>query len=62
MTVSDLIVVAPWIAFGIALLAVCFRLRRSGRRPGRDPGDPAVPARHRHTRQAGGGTRAEQEE
>ncbi len=29
MTASELVVAAPWIAFGIALLALYIRLRRS---------------------------------
>jgi hypothetical protein len=32
MTCSDLIVVARWIAFGIALTALCIWLLRSSRR------------------------------
>ena len=38
MTESFLIVVAPWIIFGVCLTAVCIRLLRA-RRPGeRSPG------------------------
>jgi len=32
MTVSDLIVAAPWIIFGVALSVLCVRLIRSGGR------------------------------
>jgi hypothetical protein len=32
MTCSDLIVAAPWIAFGIALTVLCVHLLRSSRR------------------------------
>lgn len=35
MTASELIVVLPWIVFGIALLAVLVLLRRSRRTGGR---------------------------
>jgi hypothetical protein len=35
MTASELIVALPWIAFGIALLAVLVLLRRSRRTGGR---------------------------
>jgi hypothetical protein len=36
MTGSDLLVVGPWIIFGVCLAALCIRLlrtRRSGQRP-----------------------------
>jgi hypothetical protein len=32
MTCSDLIVAAPWIVFGIALIVLCVQLLRSSRR------------------------------
>jgi len=32
MSGSDLIIAAPWIVFGIALLVLCIRLLRSHRR------------------------------
>lgn len=35
MNGSDLIVEIPWIVFGLALAAVCLRLRRFRRRSGR---------------------------
>ena len=42
MTGMDLIVVAPWVFFGVVLTAVCLRLRRSRRTaaPPREPVDP----------------------
>ena len=47
MTGTDLIVLAPWIAFAVGLAAICLLLlrshRASGFRPrGRRPGPPAV--------------------
>ncbi len=47
MTGTDLIVLVPWIAFAVALAAICLPLlrscRTSGPRPrGRRPGPPAV--------------------
>ena len=53
MSGSDLIVAAPWIAFGIALLVLCLQLRRSCRASARDPHRPAAPAQHHAARQAG---------
>lgn len=40
MTGIDLIVAAPWIAFGVALAVVCFLLLRSNHASGRGPGRP----------------------
>ena len=53
MSGSDLIVEAPWIIFGAAVLAICIRLVRS--RPARrqpEPGSPVVlrPGRLRWSR------------
>ncbi len=52
MTGSDLIVVAPWIVFAVALAAICLLLLRSRhesgprpRRPPRPVSGPAGPAR-----------------
>jgi hypothetical protein len=44
MTGNDLIVAAPWIIFGAALLAVCIRLLRSRRAAGQQPGRPDPPS------------------
>ena len=44
MTGSDLIVVAPWIVFAVALTIVWFLLRRSARAPRRGPGRPVPPS------------------
>jgi hypothetical protein len=49
MTGIDLIAAGPWILFGIALAAVCFRLAQSRRAAARrDPADhePAVHREH----------------
>ena len=44
MTGMDLIVVAPWVFFGVVLAVVCFRLRRSrNHRPTAPPREPAPP-------------------
>jgi hypothetical protein len=52
MTGSDLLVLAPWIVFAVALAAICLLLFRSGhesgprpRRPPRAFSGPAGPAR-----------------
>ena len=50
MTGMDLIVVAPWVFFGVALAVVCFRLRRS-RRPTAPPREPVTPPGQRADRQ-----------
>ncbi|HLH84784.1 MAG TPA: hypothetical protein VKV38_16110 [Trebonia sp.] len=51
MSGSDLIVAAPWIAFGIGVLVVCVRLFRHGR-PGR-----AASRRPARSRRAGASPR-----
>jgi hypothetical protein len=47
MTGSDLILLAPWIAFGVGLAVVLLRLhllrRRRRRRPGDSPGEYGTP-------------------
>ena len=44
MTGMDLIVVAPWVFFGVVLAVVCFRLRRSrDHRPTAPPRAPVAP-------------------
>jgi hypothetical protein len=51
MTGMDLIVVAPWVFFGVALIAVCLRLRRS-RRPAAPPREPAPPGQRADRQEA----------
>jgi len=62
MSGSDLIVAAPWIAFGIALLVLCLQLRRSCRASAHGPHRPAAPTQHHATRQAGPAGRREDTE
>ena len=46
---NDLIVAIPWMAFGLSLAAVCLRLCRFPRFPGRSrDGEPRQPAGDRH--------------
>ena len=49
MTGMDLIALAPWVFFGVALAVVCLRLRRS-RRPTVPPREPVVPPDRQETR------------
>ena len=51
MTGMDLIVVAPWVFFGVVLTAVCLRLRRS-RRPAAPPREPAPPGQRADRQEA----------
>lgn len=44
MTGIDLIVAAPWIAFGVVLAIVCFLLLRSDRAARRGPARPLPPS------------------
>ena len=50
MTGMDLIVVAPWVFFAVALTVVCLRLRRP-RRPTAPPREPVAPPGQRADRQ-----------
>ena len=50
MTGMDLIAVAPWVFFGVALAVVFLRLRRSRRRPA-PPRAPMPPPGQRANRQ-----------
>ena len=50
MTGMDLIAVAPWVFFGVALAVVFLRLRRSRRRPA-PPREPVAPPGQRADRQ-----------
>jgi hypothetical protein len=51
MTGMDLIVVAPWVFFGVVLTVVCLRLRRS-RRPAAPPREPAPPGQRADRQEA----------
>lgn len=46
MTGIDLIVAAPWIAFGVALAIICFLLLRSKHASGRGPEWPLRSSSH----------------
>ncbi len=50
MTGSDLIVVAPWVVFGLGLAFVYVRLRASRRRRSDDAREAECPQNKAHTR------------